>query len=260
MSCSHVRDRLPEYVLDVLPASARREVERHLRGCPGCASETAELRDGAAAAALELPVVAPPPALEDRVVHRVRAEVARSRRRPRAVARVFTAAAMAAVLLAAGAIGGAVAMRGQVTSLQKQVQTTRLTLKQLEGLLSVTSGNGRVLEAKLVPVRGLGAGQGGTAIIFVSPSVAPDWVFMDVVLADSTSHPYRVLLQQRSGKTIDAGALTRSSNGRDYLFTSAATGAKLFAQSLGQVTSVVVVDRAGRPILTGAVRPYTEPS
>jgi hypothetical protein len=153
-----------------------------------------------------------------------------------------------------------VAMRGQVTNLQKQVQTTRLTLKQLEGLLNVTSGNGRVLESKLGPVPGLGAGQGGTAIIFVSPSAVPDWMFMDVVLADSANRPYRVLLQQRSGHTIDAGALIRSSNGRDYLFTSAATGAKLFAQSLGQVTSVVVVDRGGRPILTGAVRPYTEPS
>jgi hypothetical protein len=63
------------------------------------------------------------------------------------------------------------------------------------------------------------------------------------------------LLQERSGRTLKAGQLTRASNGI-YMLGSGG-GFRVFAESLAPVSTVLVLDAAGHPVLTGDVRPYS---
>jgi anti-sigma-K factor RskA len=62
------------YALDALDPSERRAFEEHLAGCEQCREELEGLRDAAAALAYVPEGPAPPPALRDRVLERVRAE------------------------------------------------------------------------------------------------------------------------------------------------------------------------------------------
>jgi anti-sigma-K factor RskA len=62
------------YALDALDPSERREFEAHLASCEQCREELEGLRDAAAALAYVPEGPAPPPALRDRVLERVRAE------------------------------------------------------------------------------------------------------------------------------------------------------------------------------------------
>ena len=252
MTCLQTRDLLAEFAVDALSPLDRRRVERHLDSCPGCAKEAGELLAGASVAAFELPAVAPPPALEDRLVARITDESRRRTGRRRGATRALWVAAASAALLAAGALGGAFAMRGQVVNLQNQVQSTRDTLRELEQLIRALSANGRVMQVQLGPVAGRASGQGGTGIIFTSPDRL-DWTFLRVVIAHPVPGAYRVVMATRGGRTIVAGALDPL--GRNQYVLSSPDGPKLFTESLAQVAVVVVLDPDGRTLLRGTVRP-----
>jgi len=254
MTCLHTRDLLAEFAVDALSPLDRRRVERHLDSCPGCAKEAGELLTGASVAAFELPAVAPPPALEDRLVTRVTGEARRRAGRRRGATRALWVAAASAALLAAGALGGAFAMRGQVANLQSQVQSTRVTLRELEQLIRALSANGRVMQVQLEPVAGRAIGQGGTGIIFTSPDKL-DWTFLRVVIAHPIPGTYRVVMATRGGRTIVGGALEPL--GKNQYVLSSPNGPKLFTENLSQVAVVVVLDPDGRTLLRGTVRPDT---
>jgi hypothetical protein len=252
MTCLEARDLLPEYAVDVLSPIEKRRIDRHLDSCAGCAKEAGELREGAAAAALELTEPAPPPGLEDRVVERVTAETRRRSGRRRGAARALWVAAASAALLAAGALGGAVAMRGQVADLKQQVHSTRVTLGQLQQLIHSLPTNGHVAQVQLVPIDHQAAGSGGTGLIFSSRE-ALDWSFMQVAIAHPQDGTYRVVLATRGGRAIDAGALLPL--GKDQFVLADTRGPREFTQDLSQVAVVIVLDPDGHPLLRGVVRP-----
>jgi anti-sigma-K factor RskA len=119
----HPRDSLALYVLGALEPGQADEIERHVAECPECAEEAAQLRDTAAGLAHEVPRVAPPEALRERLLDRVRREprkaarriVAsprrdgrRSRRALRWVARIAVAAVIVAL------VGSLLHLRGQL--------------------------------------------------------------------------------------------------------------------------------------------------
>jgi hypothetical protein len=251
VTCLETRDLLAEYAVDALPPIERRRIERHLEGCPGCAKEAGELREGASGITFDLPPALPPEGLEDRVVGRVTAETRRRGMRRRGAARALWVAAASAALLAAGALGGAVAMRGQVADLKSQVRSTRVTLQQLQQLVETMSADGRVMQVNLVPIGDRAEG-GGSGIIFSSPKTL-DWTFLEVSIGHPVPGAYRVVLATRGGRTVDGGALQPL--GKNKFVLSSSAGPKLFSESLGQIAVVIVLDPSGRPMLRGVVRP-----
>jgi hypothetical protein len=251
VNCLETRDLLAEYAVGALSPIERRRIERHIESCPGCAKEAGELVAAASAAAFELPPVAPGAALEERVVQRVTAEARRGTVRKRRAARALWVAAACAALLAAGALGGAVAMRGQVADLQQQVSTTRVSVTELKQLIQSLSASGRVSQVQLAPLDRRTSG-GGTGIVFSSQE-ALDWMFMQVTIGHPSGGPYRVVLATRGGRTIDGGTLT--SLGKDEYVMAEPGGPREFTQNLSQVAVVIVLAPDGRPVLRGVVRP-----
>jgi anti-sigma factor RsiW len=252
MTCLEARDLLAEYAVDALSQIERRRVDRHLDSCTGCAKEAGAFRESITAAVLELPAVAPPVALEGRVVTRITGETRRRAGRRRSAARALWVAAASAALLAAGALGGAFAMRGQVQDLQQQVHSTRVTLSQVQDLIQSLSAKGRVTQVQLVPLDRHAGAEGGSGIIFSSPQ-EPDWMFLQVAIAHPSSGPYRVVLATKGGRTVDGGTLQPL--GKDQYVMDGPAGPRTFTESLGQIAVVIVLDPDGRPLLRGFVRP-----
>jgi hypothetical protein len=251
VNCLETRDLLAEYAVGALQPIERRRVERHMESCPGCAKEAGELVAAASAGAFELPPVAPRAALEERVVERVTAEVRRGKVRKRRAGRALWVAAACAALLAAGALGGAFAMRGQVADLKQQVHSTSISMNQLRELIRSLATSGHVDQVQLVPLDRRISG-GGTGIIFSSQE-ALDWMFMQVTINHPSGGVYRVVLATRGGRTIDGGTLTPL--GKDQYVMAQPGGPREFTQNLSQVAVVIVIAPDGRPVLRGVVRP-----
>jgi anti-sigma-K factor RskA len=123
VTCLEVRDRLAEFALGVLPRADAADVERHLEWCTGCRREAGDLQSGLALVAESLPPEEPPASLETRVVNRVVTTSRPSSRGRRGRARrsvlALAAALMAALIVAVGAVGWAVAERGRIQSFEE---------------------------------------------------------------------------------------------------------------------------------------------
>ena len=255
MTCLQAREQLAEFVMDTLAVRQHREVERHLQWCHGCRKEVAELQEGLAGAALALPMVEPPPSLEDRVVTKVSDASGRWKVNRRRSVRVLAVAAMTALLLAVGSLTWGLAMRHQVQSLGDRESAKTTALQALGGLVKTLRAGGEALSATLAPTKGF-VGGGGAAIIVTAPN-EPDLFMIQVIIPRPAQGPFEVLLQQRSGRTIRAGRLTLASN--DVYILAAGGGFRQFSQALTGVTSVLVLDGSGAPTLAGDVRPYSSP-
>lgn len=98
-------DGLGGYLLGALDDVETRELELHLAGCRRCQEDERRLRASLDALAADVPQVAPPRALERRVMRAARREIPRERRPAWDRAR-RPAAVLAASALIAGAVGG----------------------------------------------------------------------------------------------------------------------------------------------------------
>ncbi|HEY1330252.1 MAG TPA: zf-HC2 domain-containing protein [Actinomycetota bacterium] len=253
MTCLQARDQLAEFVMDTLPVVGHREVERHLQTCAGCRKEVSELQEGLAGAAIALPIVEPPPSLEDRVVTKVQEASGRWRSHRRRAVRVLAVSALAAAVLAAGSVTWGLAMRAKVQTLQSREAVNATKLISVSQIIKQLRANGKALTATLVPAKGYPAG-GGTVVIVTAPN-EPDTFMIQVLMPETARGPFSVLLQERSGRTLMAGKLTRATSGA-YMLASGG-GFRVFAENLAPVTTVLVLDAAGHPVLTGDVRPYS---
>lgn len=248
MSCVEVRDLLAEHALGVLPARPERLVQRHLDTCEGCRREADALRAAAVSLALGAPTVAPPAGLEERIVGRMA-----RRRRPigRGVARVLVAATLATAMLLVGVLGWGIAMHRQVATLQQRVLSTDQMLRQVGQVFRLPHTDFKVFQARLGPTPGHA---GGATVVIVISARSSDLLMAWAALPRSgvrgTAAPYRVELVLADGRTMTAGALAAASGGLLML------PPERVPQVLGQAASVLVVDRAGKPVLAGNVRPY----
>jgi hypothetical protein len=254
VSCLQVRDRLSEYVLGSLPPTEARQIERHVQRCAGCAKEVQELREGAATVALGIPIVQPSALLEERIVRRVQASAGRDpatgwRRRAaaRRTIRALVVATAAALLLAFGAMGWAVAERHQARDSQQARTEATQKVNRLTQLLQ-SPGN---FQARLLPpvpsvVPGSSLDE-GTALIYRSHRGA-DFILVDVFLGASQSGPYRANLLNAEGRSISGGELHVTNNG-DWVFYEQS------GRDLSRGVAVVVLDKDGKLILFGRVHP-----
>ncbi len=243
MSCAEIRDLLPDHVLGSLSAMDARRVDRHVSRCVGCREERTAVEEAMTAVALSLPPVDPPPNLGERIVARVATASAGRPGSSRGV-RALAAATMAAVLVAVGALGWAMAERGQNDLVRReQVQNVRQLTKALEAV------GARPYRADLLPARQERKGFGSVAIY--SATRVNDFILVGVVLPDDDAPPYTVKAMDPKGRVLSRGTLSKTNNG-DWVFYESTEA------NLSRAISVSVMDRSGRAVMVGSIRPATE--
>ncbi len=263
MSCVDARDRLTELALGLLPPEDARDVERHLGSCHGCAKELAELQEGMASIAVSIPQAAPPEGLEDRVVDRVMASAGTKRRSGRRLGgRILAVVALAAAMIAGGALQWGLTQKRQAETQQHRVERV---LRQQNGLADLVAllrkefrGQGTLYQASLFP--GTGHQEAGTALIF-SATKTSGFVLVHVESPlDTKAGPYTVSLVGPSGQSLEVGALARTNNG-DYVLYQDSIKQNISRSDpveLSHVSTLTVQDRFGTPVMNGTVHPFVE--
>jgi putative zinc finger protein len=260
MTCVDVRDRLTEHALGLLGPAEDREVERHLEWCAGCRKESAELIEGVETVAMALPQAEPRPALEERVVHRLAIAAGRGVPTRRRALRSLIAVALAAAVVAVGAISVAVAERKQVQTLEQRFAQQRQDLEKkfsdLGEVLRTTNSTGKLFEANVYP--GLAGQEAGRGLVLSSPS-GYSFVLVELVgpLAEKGG-PYSVRLQDRRGEFIEAGHLAKSSSGNWILLAEFTQDlSRSPALDMSNSPSLLVLDGTDQPVMSGALAPFT---
>lgn len=254
MTCTEVRELLPEHAVGVLSAADREGVERHLRWCAGCRKEAAELAQAAALVGLALPPVPAPERLADRVLEAIHAAIGpRGSLRRLRIAAVGTVAALVAV---AGLGWGAV-MAGRAERFAERAaraeQRQAEALAEFRRLLDRLVPGTEILRqetflGQLAPVAG---GSGGGAVLqLVSPSrIDLVIVMVSGLRPESPAElPYRVRLANAAGEAIRVGRIT------ELDADGAADVIRQFPnRELVGFTEISVVDARGRVVLAGSV-------
>jgi hypothetical protein len=239
MDCGEVRDLLPEYVLGTLDRSSKARVDRHLAWCAGCRKEAGELAEGAAAVALELPSVEPPPDLEEMVVGRVRDGESGPPRRRAVVLAVAVAAALASASIGWG-LG--LAGRARPADPRHSARDAIQALESFQDFLVYVWGGGAVETARLRPVGGGPAG--GRATLYDSAEQEGDFLVIVVGGLRVDRGPYTVILRS-GGPRMEAATLEELGRGQMGAIQE-------FATEVSGFGSLVVEDAAGRRVLAGS--------
>ena len=236
--CGHVRERLPEWALGVLPKPERTVVAEHLAWCAGCRHEAGELAEGASALALVTTASAPPPELEDRVVQAV-SSAAKSGPDRRARAGVLLAAALALVV---GGLAGAFAGRSREPDPRVAAGRAESRLDRFERLLSAVGAGERVLTAPLVAA---GDDEGaGRAVVYDSPG-RQDFAVIVVGGLPRAEGPYSAAIRFRGG-SVRVGRLDPAEPGQLAAY-------RLFVERITGYLEVSVRDRRGDVVLVGTL-------
>jgi hypothetical protein len=246
MTCMEVRGRLVEHSLGLLSPVDARSVERHLEWCAGCRKESAELLEGAGLVALSLPTLDPPVSLESKVVRRIALAAGTGVIPSRKRMRMLVAATLAAVAVAIGAVGWAVAERHRIEDIQAST-TERLGQIQRLGELEGSLG-GNPFGAELFPILDV---RGSGRVVILSSPREDDVIIARVAILDRAGQAFTIEVKDDLGKVLSAGALAETNNG-DLLFY------ELSGKNLSKGTSVTVLDGSGRPVLNGMVKPSAE--
>jgi hypothetical protein len=246
MTCLDVRGLLTEHSLGLLSPVDARGVERHLEWCAGCRKESEELREGAEMMALALPTEEPPEWLQSRIVDRIVSAAGTGRAPSRSRIRMLAAATLAAVVLAVGATGWAIAERGQAQSIREATAEQVRRAEVLEKLLESLKEN--PLEASLLPVLD---GQGSGHVLIYSHPEEPDFIHASVSLMDPQEVEYTIEMKDRDGRVLSAGRLALTPSGV-YVFY------EVSGRNLSRGASITVLDAAGRPVMKGMVQAPAE--
>lgn len=243
MTCLQVRERLPEHAIGLLNRVEARDVDRHLEWCAGCRKEALELQEGATALALALPSDEPPAGLEERIVGRLTSAAGTRPAPSRRGVRVLAAATLAAVLIALGSVGWAIAERRRVQDIRA---TIAQQIDQIQLLTEFTATLGsNPFEAELFPI--LEARGSGRVVIFGSRN-SDDFILAAVHVAEPVSDRYTIQLTDHSGRVLSGGELARTNNGILMFY-------EYSGKNLAGGASITVSDGSGRPVLNGTVRP-----
>jgi len=121
IDCETARDNIDAYAIGALDADEAPALEQHVASCGECARLLAEAREGSAAVALTVPVVAATSALKARVMASAAVLASPAPRRLRPAVRPWPLAAAAAVVLASGALAWGALMQRRADDLRGQV-------------------------------------------------------------------------------------------------------------------------------------------
>ncbi len=254
MTCSEVRELLPEHAVGVLPTAERDAVERHLRWCAGCRKEAAELAQAAALVGFALPPAATPERLADRVVEAIHAAIG-----PRGSVRRLRAAAAGAVaaLVAVAGLGWGAVMAGRAERFAERA--ARAERRQAEALAEFRRVLDRMVPGTEIPRQETFLGQlapahgasGGGAVLQL---VSPDRIDLVIVMvsglrpAGPGELPYRVRLTNAAGEVIRVGRIA------ELDADGAADVIRQFPnRELAGFTEVAVLDARGELVLAGSI-------
>lgn len=263
MNCVEVRERLAEQALGLCDGDDRWQVERHLEWCAGCRKESNEMLEGVERVALELPAATPRPGLEERVVHEV---LTAAGRRPRGArrqtVRALAVATLAAVVLALGAVGWGVAEREKARNFKQEVDQALATSRGLTALVEQLRSDlgvaARGYQTALYP--GIRHQPAGTAVVF-APRRGDGFALVTVVTpVPVQGSPYSVLLTDGEGHSMIAGELSKDEDSGHLVLAElglSSDRSTTDSVDLANLTTLAVVDKAGNPVLTGTLRPYT---
>jgi hypothetical protein len=256
VTCLEVRDRLAEFALGVLPEDAAADVERHLEWCPGCRREASDLQQGLTVVARSLPPAEPSPGLEERIVARMATSSADPRRRTAGRTRrsvlTLAAALFAAVILAVGAMGWAVAERGRIESFKETAAQQKALIDRFRSVIDDLPGGGLRTQADLKPIL---AGDGsGLALISTDPTPnADDWIFVSAILPSAGNNGYTMEVTNDDGRPIAGGPMSAQGPGRFLAYD-------ITGENLSRAQYVTVYDGGGQAVLSGRVERTTPES
>jgi hypothetical protein len=249
VNCAHVRDRLPEYAIGVLDRDARGAVDEHVAWCAACRKEVGDLSRSASMLAFAVEPATPDPALEERVVERVRTVASRAGRgrvQPRRRRSLVVLAA--ALVLSSAGIGAVVADRAAPEErAATRAASQRDSLNAFQQLLRESAFVDPEIEALLAVLEPAEGREGsGSAMSIVAPSVADRALVIVSGLPNRERVlPYRVVLTGGRGDAVVVGRVdTLDSDG-------GATVARIIDRDLRGYTSVVVRDARGVVVLRG---------
>jgi predicted anti-sigma-YlaC factor YlaD len=257
VNCAMVRGRLTELALGSLSSKETDQVDRHLQWCAACRKEAGDLAASAAVLAFAAAPSAPDPALEERVVEKIRA--AADRRAPASVRRGRMAvAAVVAAMVAVSGLGWGAVMAGKAARSERAARAATLAQQQaidrFSALLRSAPFNdprGEVSIGTLAPV-GVAAQGGGSAMTVVSPSV------IDMAVVMVSGLPARPRSLPLSVRLLGTG-LPQLAVGRIGVLDAGggATISRQFVDGLAGYVRVEVRDAAGRTILKGRLATQT---
>jgi hypothetical protein len=252
MTCVEVRDRLTEHALGLLPEGDGAEVERHLDWCAGCRKEAVELQDAVATVGFALPPADPARRLQDRIVGSVGRDAAASAQTSRGKdarvgrpgIRALAAATLAAVLVAMGALGWAVAEQQTAQDVRATAAKSLQNIRKLDDLLSL---GGQSFHAQLLPTSRF---EGNGFAVIVSSQATNNFVFVDVLPPTPDTGPFAVQIVDRSGRVLSVGDLSKSDSGDLLLYA-------YMPQDLSKAITVSILDRSSNVVMSGTVSPYS---
>jgi anti-sigma-K factor RskA len=179
MESDGIHELTAAYALNALDPDEERDYEEHLRHCPSCRDELADLQEAATSLAYATESPAPPVALRERIVEAALAE--RSNVVP--LRRRFTTPALGAV--AAAAAGIAIGLGIWASSLSSSLSDERALAAQYSHVIGLFTSN-----VQQVPLKGANGSlvvdrNGDSAIVLAGLQAAPAgktyeaWVIKD---------------------------------------------------------------------------------
>lgn len=246
MNCAAARDWLAEHALGVLAASDVGQLDRHLAWCAACRREADGLLRAAGSLAFAPAPAEPDPALEERVVQRLRWEAPARRPGTPRRGRLGVAAVLAAMLALSGLGWGAV-MAGRAARLEERVRQEQrqrddsiVRIRTIFETLEFTDGRASAGTLS-APDGGIGGGAGMT----VTSASIRDVAIVLVSGLTGDGSPYRVELTDHDGKVLLVGRIRRLDA------DGGATLVRRFDEDLGELRRLVVRNAKDRVVLQG---------
>jgi hypothetical protein len=241
-TCLQIRELLTEFALGTLDPQDVRRVERHLEWCEGCRKELAELQEGLTPVALSLKAADPPPQLEEKVVARILSAAGKWRSSSRRGVRALVAATMAAILVAAGALGWAVAERRNVVDVKAKAADQLAEAKRFASVLQSVGATPYLATLRSTSSESQSSG----SVIVYSGANLENFVLVQVVLSGRQESPYTFELTDRRGHVLEGGPLTKTNNGT-WLFYDRPR------RNLAKGVTVLILNKSGEAILSGTL-------
>lgn len=231
--------------MGTLDIEESRRVERHLEWCEGCKKELAELQEGLTPIALSLAPVEPPRQLEERVVARLLTAAGRWKPASRQGVRALAAATLAAVLVAVGALGWAVAERQNAVDVRAQAADR---LAQAQDFAHFLQSVGATPYFSTLRPTSQNSDASGNVVVYSARRVQ-DFVLAQLVLPSGKGSAYTFELTDRDGRILSGGKLTKTNDANTWLFLDR-TG-----RNLSRGVNVLVLDASQTAVLTGVMKP-----
>jgi hypothetical protein len=210
----------------------------------------AELQEGLTPMALSLPPAEPPRHLEERVVARVLTAAGKWSTVSRQGVRALVAATLAAILVALGALGWAVAERQRAVDIGAQAADK---LAEAQDFTRFLQSVGATPYFSTLRATSQNSDASGNVVVYSARRVQ-DFLLAQMVLPSGKGTAYTFELTDRDGRILSGGKLTKTNNANTWLFLDRS------GRNLSRGVNVLVLDASGSAVLTGVMQPAEQPA